>query len=93
VMAFLEEKQYLGTKDYSVPIFGFLCFAVEGDLMSLCQPHQRGKMRLIMSSGDLEGLYGVHTSPFIIFHHQGHFRTIFSWFHGITKISVILGYY
>jgi hypothetical protein len=61
--------------------------------MSLCQPDQRGKMRLIMSSGDLEGLYGAQTSPFTIFHHQDHFRTVRSWFRGIPTISVILGYY
>jgi hypothetical protein len=41
----------------NVPIFWFPCSVVGGDLMSLCRPDQRGKMRLIMSSGDLEGLY------------------------------------
>jgi hypothetical protein len=61
--------------------------------MSLCQPDQRGKMRLIMSSGDLEGLYGPQTSPFTIFHHQDYFRTIHSWFCSIPTIFVILGYY
>jgi hypothetical protein len=77
----------------NVPIFGFPCSAVRGDLVSLCQPGQRSKMRLTVSSGNLEELYGAQASPFAIFHHQDHFRTVRSWFRGVPMISVILGYY
>jgi hypothetical protein len=47
VMTLLEDKQSLGREDCNVLIGGFLCFAVGGDLMSLCQLDQMGKMRLI----------------------------------------------
>jgi hypothetical protein len=38
LMEFLEDKKTLGKEDCNVPIFGFHCLAVKGDLMSLCQP-------------------------------------------------------
>jgi hypothetical protein len=41
--------------------------------MSLCQPDQRSKIRITVSSGNLEELYGAQASPFTIFHHQDHF--------------------
>jgi hypothetical protein len=43
----------------NVPIFGFPCLVVRGDLMSLCQLDQRSKMRITVSSGNLEELYGA----------------------------------
>jgi hypothetical protein len=92
-MALLEDKQSLGREDCNVPIFGFPCLAVRGDFMSLCQPDQRSKMRITVSSGNLEELYGAQASPFTIFHHQDHFHTVRFWFRGIPTISVILGYY
>ena len=57
VMEFLEDKQSLGREGRNVPIFGFPCFAVGGDLMGLCQLEQRGKCRLTGGSGELEELY------------------------------------
>jgi hypothetical protein len=60
--------------------------------MSLCQHDQRSKMRITMSSVNLE-LYGTQASPLTIFHHHDHFRTVRFWFHGILTIFVILGYY
>jgi hypothetical protein len=47
-------------------------------------------MRLTVSLGNLEGLYGAQASPFTIFHHQDHFCTVRSWFCGVPTISVIL---
>jgi hypothetical protein len=38
--------------------------------MGLCQPDQRGKLMLPVSSRGLEELYEAQPSPFIIFHHQ-----------------------
>jgi hypothetical protein len=76
LMALLEDKQTLGREDCNVPIFGFPCLAVRGDLMSLCQLDQRSKMRITVSSGNLEELYGAQASPFTIFHHQDHFCTV-----------------
>jgi hypothetical protein len=38
MMALLEDKQSLGREHCNVPIFGFPCFTVGGDLMSLCEP-------------------------------------------------------
>ena len=69
VMALFEDKQSLGRKDYNLTIFGFPYPTVKGDLMSLCQPDWRSKMRIIVSSGNLEELYGAQASPFTIFHH------------------------
>jgi hypothetical protein len=43
----------------NVPIFGFPCLAIGGDLMSLSIPNQRKKMRITVSSGNLEELYGA----------------------------------
>jgi hypothetical protein len=80
VMALLEDKQSLGREDCNVPIFGFPCFTVGGDLMGLCQPGQRGKWRLTGGSGELEELYEAQPSPFTLFHHQDHFCTVRSWF-------------
>jgi hypothetical protein len=57
VMALLEEKQYLGREDCNVPIFGFPYSEVVDDLMGLCQPDQRGNLRLTMNSRSLEELY------------------------------------
>jgi hypothetical protein len=76
-----------------LPIFGFPCSTVGGDLLGLCQPDQRGKLRLTVSSGSLEELDEAQTSPFTIFHHWDHFCTVRSWFCGILAIPVILGYY
>jgi hypothetical protein len=59
VMALLEDKQSLGREDCNVPIFGFPYSVIKGNLMSLCRPNQRSKMRLIMSACDLEWLYGA----------------------------------
>jgi hypothetical protein len=56
--------------------------------MGLCQPGQRGKWRLTGGSGELEELYEAQPSPFTLFHHQDHFRTVRSWFHGIPTIPV-----
>jgi hypothetical protein len=92
-MELIEDKQYLGREDCNVPIFGFPCLEVRGDLMSLCHPDQRSKMRIKMSLVNLEELYGVPASPFTIFHHQDHFCIVHSWFCGIPMIFVILGYY
>jgi hypothetical protein len=50
-------------------------------------------MRLTVSSGILEELYGAQASPFAIIHHHDHFRIVLSWFCGVPTISVILGYY
>jgi hypothetical protein len=50
-------------------------------------------MSLIVSSRNLEELYGAEASPFTIFHHQDCFHTLRSWFRGIQMISIILGYY
>jgi hypothetical protein len=93
VVTLLEDKQSLGREDCNVPIFGFPCSAVGGDLLGLCQPDQRGKLRLTMSSSALEELDEAHPSPFTIFHHWDHFRTVHSWFRGIPMIPIILGYY
>jgi hypothetical protein len=38
--------------------------------MGLCQPDQRGNLRLTVSSGGLEELYDAFRGPLIIFHHQ-----------------------
>jgi hypothetical protein len=89
VMVLLEDKQSLGREDCDVPIFGFPCFAVGGDLWGLCQPDQRVKWRLTVSSEGLRELYEAQPSPFTIFHHQDHFRTVRSWFHGIPTIPII----
>jgi hypothetical protein len=59
----------------NVLVFGFPCFAVGGDLWGLCQPDQRVKWRLTMSSEGLRELYEAQPSPFTIFHHQDHFCT------------------
>jgi hypothetical protein len=40
--------------------------------MGLCQPDQRGNLRLTVSSGSLEELYDAFRGPLIIFHHQDH---------------------
>jgi hypothetical protein len=93
VVALLEDKQSLGREDSNVPIFGFLCFVVRGDLVSLCQLGQRSKTRLTVSSGNLEELYGAQASPFAIFHHRDHFCMVRSWFRGVPTISVILVYH
>jgi hypothetical protein len=57
VMVLLEDKQSLGREDYDVPIFGFTCFAVGGNLRGLCHPDQRVKWRLTVSSEGLRELY------------------------------------
>jgi hypothetical protein len=57
-MALLEDKQYLGREDCNFSIFGFLYLAIRGNLVSLCQPDQKSKMRLTVSSDNLE-LYGA----------------------------------
>jgi hypothetical protein len=93
VMALLEDKQSLGREDNNVPIFGFPFPAIKGNLMSLCQPEQRSKMRITVNSANLKELYGVEASLFTIFHHQDHFRTVLSWFRGIPTISINLDYY
>jgi hypothetical protein len=49
-------------------------------------------MRIPVSSNNLEELYGAQASPFSIFHHRDHFRTIHSWLRGIPTISIILDY-
>jgi hypothetical protein len=72
-----------------VPIFGFPCCAVGGNLWGLCQPDQRVKWRLKISSEGLRELYEAHPRPFTIFHHRDDFRTVRSWFHGIPTIPVI----
>jgi hypothetical protein len=72
VMALLEDKQYLGREDCNVPIFGFPYSTVVDDLMGLCQPDQRGNLRLTVSSGGLEELYDAFIGPLIIFHHRDH---------------------
>jgi hypothetical protein len=59
VMALLEDKQYLGREDCNVPILGFPYSTVRGDLVSLCHPGQRSKVRLTMSLGNLKELYGI----------------------------------
>jgi hypothetical protein len=46
---------------------------------------------LSVSSEDLEELYEAQPSPFTIFHHRDHFRTVRSWFRGIPTILVIWG--
>jgi hypothetical protein len=56
--------------------------------MGLCQPGQRGKWRLTVGSSELEEVYEAQPSPFSLFHHQDHFRTIRSWFRGIPMILV-----
>jgi hypothetical protein len=61
--------------------------------MGLFHPSQRGKWRLIGGSSELEELYEAHPSPFTLFHHQDHFHTVRSWFHGILVIPVNQGYY
>jgi hypothetical protein len=52
----------------NVPIFGFPYPAVKGNPMSLCKPNQRSEMRITVSLGNLEELYGAQASPFTIFH-------------------------
>jgi hypothetical protein len=47
-------------------------------------------VRLTVSSGNLEELYGAQTSPFAILHHRDHFCTVCSWFCGVPMISIIL---
>ena len=89
-MKFIEEKKYLGREDCNVPIFGFPYSTNIGDLVILCHLGYTSKVRLIMSLGNLGDLYGVQASPFIIFYHQDHFRTVRSCFHGVPTISVIL---
>jgi hypothetical protein len=89
VMVLLEDKQYLEREDCDVPIFGFPCFAIGSDLRGLCQPDQRVKWRLTVSSEGLRELYEDHPSPFTIFHHHGHLRTVCSWFRGIPTIPII----
>jgi hypothetical protein len=69
MMALLEEKKSSGREDYNVPIFGFPCSAFRGNLVILCHPSQRSKMRLIVSLRNLEDLYGAQDSSFTIFHH------------------------
>jgi hypothetical protein len=56
VVALLEDKQSLGREDCNVPIFGFPCSTVRGDLVSLCHPGQRSKTRLTVSSGKFGGV-------------------------------------
>jgi hypothetical protein len=90
VMALLEDKQSLGREDCNVPILGFPCSTIRGNLVSLCQPGHRSKVRLTMSSSNLEELYGAQASPFAILHHQDHFHIVRSWFHGVPTISLIL---
>jgi hypothetical protein len=69
VMALLEDKQSLGREDCNVPIFGFPCFTVGGDLMGLCQLGQRGKWRLTGGSVNWRSYMRpnlVHSPYFII---------------------------
>jgi hypothetical protein len=61
--------------------------------MGLCKFDQRSKMRITISLGNFEELYGAqdsHSPYFII----GIISTQSgSWFCGISTISIILGYY
>jgi hypothetical protein len=75
-MKFLEDNQYLVREDYNVPIFQLPYSTVGGDLIGLCQPDQRGKLRLIVIPGGLEELYYSLRSPIIIFHHRYHSCTV-----------------
>jgi hypothetical protein len=50
-------------------------------------------MGVIMSLGDIEGLYWAELASFIIFHHHDPFHTTSLWFHCIPMIYIILSYY
>jgi hypothetical protein len=76
-------------KKCNVPIFGFPCSAVGDDFQGLCQPRQKGEVMLSVSLEDLVELYEGQPSPFTIFHHRDHFRTVCSCFRGISTIPVI----
>jgi hypothetical protein len=69
--------------------FAYSCnFDFDDKLIGLCQPSQRGKWRLTGSSGELEELHEAQPSPFTLFHHHDHFRTVRSWFRGIPTVPV-----
>ena len=70
------------------PSFGFPYSAVGDDFRGLCQSGQRGEVMSPVSSEGLEELCEAQPSPFIIFHHQDHFRTVRSWFRGIPTTPV-----
>jgi hypothetical protein len=73
----------------NVPIFlDSPVLQFEDDFRGLCQSGQRGEVMLPASSEGLEELYKNQPSPFIIFHHQDHFRIVRSWFCVIPTISV-----
>jgi hypothetical protein len=61
--------------------------------MGLCQPDQRGKLRLTMRSSGLEELYDALGGPLIIFHHHDHSCTVIFQFHCISTVPVIWQYY
>jgi hypothetical protein len=69
-------------RNNNVPIFRFPCSTVGDDLMGLCQPDQRGNLRLTMSSSGLEELYDAFKGP------SYHLSSLGSFLHNQISISL-----
>jgi hypothetical protein len=50
-------------------------------------------MEVIVSTGAIEGSFGVRLASLILFHHHDLFYTTWLWFRCIPTISVILSYF
>jgi hypothetical protein len=50
-------------------------------------------MKIIVSTGAIEGYFTVRLALLIVFHHYDPFRTAWIWFRCIPTISMILSYF
>jgi hypothetical protein len=50
-------------------------------------------MEVIVSTGTIEGYFGVRLTSLIVFHHYDPFRTSWIWFRRILTISMFLSYF
>jgi hypothetical protein len=86
IQLLLKDKQYSSREDCNVPIFGF-------PYVAIWEAGQSSRLGIIGSSGNFEEFYGAQLTLFIIFHHRDPLCTTCPWFHCISTIFIILGYY